>query len=67
VVLCSHGELIRPLLGRLRELGAPISDEEALPKGSVLLLEVDDGVVAGATYLPPHQEAVPPWEVDETG
>jgi broad specificity phosphatase PhoE len=67
VLLCSHGEVIRPLLGRLRELGAPISDGEALPKGSVLLLEVADGVIAGTTYLPPHQDGVLPWDVDENG
>ena len=55
VVLCTHGELIGPLLGRLRELGAPIGDEVTWPKGSVWLFEALDGQVTDATFLPPRQ------------
>ena len=54
-VLCTHGELIRPVLARLRELGAPLGDELAWPKGSVWALEAVDGTITKATYLPPRQ------------
>ena len=54
LVLCTHGELIKPLLGRLRELGAPLRGELVWPKSSVWLLETADGAVTGAAYLPPH-------------
>lgn len=55
VVLCTHGELIRPLLGRLREFGAPLGDELTWPKGSVWALEAVDGTITRATYLPPRR------------
>jgi broad specificity phosphatase PhoE len=55
VVLCTHRELIAPLLARLRDGGAPISDQVTLPKGSVWQLEADDGAITNATYLPPVQ------------
>src|SRR5512132_3409373 len=42
-VLCTHGELIKPLLGRLRDLGAPIGEHVRAPKGSVWLLESVNG------------------------
>ena len=54
-VLCTHGELIGPLLARLRQLGAPIGDGATWPKGSVWLLEGTDGAITRATYLPPRQ------------
>jgi broad specificity phosphatase PhoE len=53
MVLCTHGELIGPVIGRLRELGAPIGDDVGWPKGSVWLLESADGAITRATYLPP--------------
>ena len=55
VVMCTHGELIRPLLGRLLEFGAPLSDELIWPKGSVWALEAVDGTITRATYLPPRR------------
>jgi broad specificity phosphatase PhoE len=55
MVLCTHGELIRPLLGRLRELGAPLGGELTWPKGSTWLLEAVNGAVTRATYVPPLQ------------
>lgn len=55
VVLCTHRELIAPLLARLRDHGAPISDQVTWPTGSVWLLEADDGAITNATYLPPVQ------------
>jgi broad specificity phosphatase PhoE len=54
LVLCTHGELIRPLLGRLLDLGAPLRGKLVWPKSSVWLLETADGAVTRATYLPPH-------------
>ena len=65
MVLCTHGELIRPTLGRLRELGAPVGDEAASPKGSVWLLEAAAGAVTSATYLPPHRVGDRPDHVDD--
>jgi 8-oxo-dGTP diphosphatase len=55
VLLCSHRELIAPLLARLREHGAPISGQLTWPKGSVWLLEAADGAITSAVYLPPVQ------------
>jgi broad specificity phosphatase PhoE len=59
VVLCTHGELIRPLLGRLRGLGAPIGAGATWPKGSVWALEAVDGQVTTATFLPPRRTEDP--------
>lgn len=53
VAWCSHGELIAPLLVRLREQGAPIDDDADLSKGSVWVFDVADGSIARAIYLPP--------------
>lgn len=53
VVLCTHRELIAPLLARLREHGAPVNDQVTWLKGSVWLLETADGAITNATYLPP--------------
>jgi phosphohistidine phosphatase SixA len=53
VAWCSHRELIAPLLIRLRERGAPISDQANWPKGSVWVFDVADGSIASAMYLPP--------------
>ena len=54
-VLCSHGELIGQLLGRLRSAGAPVGEQARWPKGSVWLLRASAGRVAQASYLPPLQ------------
>jgi 8-oxo-dGTP diphosphatase len=53
VVWCTHGELIRPLLARLHDRGAPIGDGATWPKGSVWVLETAGGAITGASYLPP--------------
>ena len=53
VVWCTHGELIRPVLSRFRNRGAPISEAAAWPKGSVWVLETAGERITGATYLPP--------------
>jgi broad specificity phosphatase PhoE len=57
VVLCTHGELIKPLLARLRDLGAPIGERVRAPKGSVWLLDSVNGSVSRASYLPPPGRA----------
>jgi phosphohistidine phosphatase SixA len=53
VVWCTHGELIKPLLTKLHDRGAPISDEATWPKGSVWVLETAGGTITNLTYLPP--------------
>jgi phosphohistidine phosphatase SixA len=53
VVWCSHRELIAPVMVMLQDLGAPISDKLELAKGSVWVIEVADGAVTEARYLPP--------------
>ncbi len=55
VVLCSHRELIAPLMARLRVRGAPVGDDADWPKGSVWVIEAADGAITTATYLPPSQ------------
>jgi len=55
VVLCTHRELIAPLLARLRDHGAPISGQVTWPKGSVWAVEAMDGRVTSATFLPPRR------------
>jgi phosphohistidine phosphatase SixA len=52
-VLCTHGELIGPLLSRLRDRGAPVPADAEWAKGSTWLLDVAGGAVVGAEYLPP--------------
>ena len=53
VVWCSHRELIAPLMARLQERGAPIGDQPDWAKGSVWAIEVADGAITRAAYLPP--------------
>jgi len=48
-VLCTHGEVMRPLLGWLRDLGAVIhaedpTDESLLAKGTAWAVGIGDGV-----------------------
>jgi 8-oxo-dGTP diphosphatase len=53
VVWCTHRELIRPLLARLGDRGAPISDGAPSAKGSVWVLELAGGAITNLSYLPP--------------
>jgi 8-oxo-dGTP diphosphatase len=57
MVLCTHGELIKPLLSKLHDLGAPIGERVRAPKGSVWVLDSVNGSVARASYLPPPGRA----------
>lgn len=51
--LCSHGELIPKVIGRLVALGMKTKAEVAAEKASVWVLEVDRGRVVRGRYLPP--------------
>jgi broad specificity phosphatase PhoE len=56
-VLCTHGELIGLLLERLRQQGAPISQQARWPKASTWLLRVTGTRIADAIYLPPPRDS----------
>ena len=56
-VLCTHGELIGQLLGRLRQAGSPIASDATWPKGSTWVLDRSGDQITRATYLPPLRRA----------
>ena len=56
-VLCTHGELIGQLLGRLRQAGSPIATDATWPKGSTWVLDPAADQIMRATYLPPLRRA----------
>jgi hypothetical protein len=56
-VLCTHGELIGQLLGRLRQAGSPIATDATWPKGSTWVLDPSADQITRATYLPPLRRA----------
>jgi broad specificity phosphatase PhoE len=49
-VLCSHGDVIPDLLGALARRGTYLDPKGACPKGSIWVLQVEDGKVARADY-----------------
>jgi hypothetical protein len=51
-VLCTHGELIGQLLGRLRQAGSPIATDATWPKGSTWVLDPSADQITPATCLP---------------
>jgi 8-oxo-dGTP diphosphatase len=51
-VLCSHGDMIGDLLMHLADHGVRLGDFR-LEKGSVWVLDTEDGRVTGARYVPP--------------
>jgi 8-oxo-dGTP diphosphatase len=51
-VLCSHGDVIGELLQHYERAGVEL-DDNRLEKASVWVLDVRDGVVRGAHYVPP--------------
>jgi broad specificity phosphatase PhoE len=51
-VLCSHGDVIGELLQHYQRAGVEL-DDDRLEKASVWVLDVPDGVVRGAHYVPP--------------
>jgi broad specificity phosphatase PhoE len=52
VVLCSHGDVIGDLVHQLAARGVPL-DDDRIEKGSTWALQVEDGEVVKAKYLPP--------------
>lgn len=53
-VLCSHGDLIPKLVRRLVGLGMATKDANIAQKGSVWVVELDDGAPIRGRYLPPR-------------
>ena len=52
-VLCTHGDVVPALVLHLAEHGAELEGERDWKKGSVWVLEREDGRVERARYLPP--------------
>lgn len=52
IVLCSHGDVIGDLMHHLAERGVPL-DDDRIEKGSTWVLQVEEGEVVKARYLPP--------------
>jgi 8-oxo-dGTP diphosphatase len=54
-VLCSHGDIVPELLDRLLDRGVELigGDVEDVKKGSIWILEAEDGEVMSGTYQPP--------------
>ncbi|MGZ4691092.1 MAG: SixA phosphatase family protein [Acidimicrobiia bacterium] len=55
VVLCSHGDVIGDLMSNLAARGVPL-DDDRIEKGSTWVLQVEEGEVIKARYLPPPGE-----------
>ena len=52
-VVCTHGEIIGPLIGGLDADGVPLDGPREWPKGSVWVLETRKGRVRSGRYVPP--------------
>ena len=52
LVLCSHGDVIGDLMHDLDRRGVPL-DDDRIEKGSTWVLQVEEGEVVKARYLPP--------------
>ena len=52
IVLCSHGDVVGDLMHDLAARGVPL-DDDRIEKGSTWALQVEDGEVVKARYLPP--------------
>jgi broad specificity phosphatase PhoE len=52
IVLCSHGDVIGDLMHDLAARGVPL-DDDRIEKGSTWVLQVEDGDIVKARYLPP--------------
>jgi phosphohistidine phosphatase SixA len=52
IALCSHGDVIGDLMHHLAERGVPL-DDDRIEKGSTWVLQVEEGEVVKARYLPP--------------
>jgi 8-oxo-dGTP diphosphatase len=54
-VICSHGDVLHGLVGRLAAGGAPLGSMMQFEKGAVLRLERDGGRIVSARYEPPER------------
>ena len=54
-VLCSHGDIVPALLDRLKDRGVELigGDVTDVKKGSIWILEAEDGEIKNGTYQPP--------------
>ncbi len=52
-VLCTHGDVAGEVLSHLERRGVDLGDVVKLEKGSTWVLDVEDGEVVAARYLPP--------------
>jgi len=52
-VLCSHGDVVGGIVRRLFDAGVPMAGPESWEKGSVWILETEDGAPVAGSYLPP--------------
>jgi broad specificity phosphatase PhoE len=59
-VVCSHGDVIPPVLRRLVEMGMEADDELPDQKGSVWRIEIEGDRPVRAVYVPPEDEAPEP-------
>jgi hypothetical protein len=53
VALCTHGDVVGPLISMLRLRGVDVGDAPVWEKGSTWLLAVAGQRISSATYLPP--------------
>ncbi len=54
LVLCSHGDLIPKVIRRLSADGMRTKDPNLSQKGSIWVLQVEEGKVVSGRYLPPQ-------------
>ena len=52
IALCSHGDVIGDLMHQLAARGVPL-DDDRIEKGSTWVLQVEEGDIVKARYLPP--------------
>jgi phosphohistidine phosphatase SixA len=52
LALCSHGDVIGDLMHHLAIRGVPL-DDDRIEKGSTWVLQIEEGEVVKARYLPP--------------
>ena len=53
VAACSHGDVVSGILFELAERGIALGSSPRMQKGSTWVLDVQDGAVKSARYLPP--------------
>ena len=53
VLACTHGDVVSGILFELADRGVSLGSSPRMQKGSTWVLDVDDGAVTRARYLPP--------------